>query len=242
MNSAFRNGAIVGGVISSLLVISIYSFFRKKSKNFTCIYLDYNATTPIYPSVGTTITENISNSFGNPSSGHIYGDIAKNIVAEARRNVGNLINTPYPDSIIFTSCGTESDNRAIDLALHIFHTNNPSVILPIIITSIIEHPAISKYLLYLQTMKRISLHIVTVNNEGFVSADDVEALFNPKVALVTIMQSNNEVGTIQPIRDIGQRINKYNTDNNCQIIFHSDAAQSIGKWATYKLILFYFQC
>ena len=227
-NSNFRNGAITGAVLSSVFLFAIYSFCQKKPKKLSCIYLDYNATTPIYLSVANAIKETSYNSFGNPSSGHVYGDIAKHMILEARRSVCNLINSPYPDSIIFTSCGTESDNRAVDLAIHIFRQNNPTVLLPVVISSSIEHPAISKYLQYLQTTKRITLHIVGVSNEGLVNADDIELLLSPKVALVTIMHSNNEVGTIQPIRDIGQRISRFNTDNNCQIIFHSDAAQSLG--------------
>ena len=222
---SFKSGALFGAAVTSVIALAVLSLFSKKNKHHNkCIYLDYNATTPVYSDVQDVIADTV-HVFGNPSSPHVYGKIVKQVILDARTHVGKIINAPSPDTIIFTSCGTESDNRAIDLALHVFNQSNPTnTYLPQVITSSIEHPAIIKYLI----QRVIQLHILKVSAEGFVSADDVEAALNPQVALVTIMHSNNEVGTIQPIREIGLRITQYNTDNKCQILFHSDAAQSIG--------------
>lgn len=228
-NPTFKNGALFGAALTSVIALAIWSLYSKKKKHHQCIYLDYNATTPIYSDVQDIIQETV-HVFGNPSSPHIYGGIVKKVILEARTHVGKLINAPSADTIIFTSCGTESDNRAIDLALHVFNQKNPSIKdLPQVITSSIEHPAIIKYLLYLESKRVIQLNILTVTAEGFVNADDIETALNTQVALVTIMHSNNEVGTIQPIREIGQRIAQFNSDNKCQILFHTDAAQSVGK-------------
>jgi len=198
-----------------------------------CIYLDYNATTPVYPEVATKIAPFISSCFGNPSSSHIFSDPAKLAVRNARSLVGNLINTANPErEIYFTSCGTESDNRAIDIAIA-HHMNclapGSGPILPNIITSAIEHPAVLCYLRLLKSQGKISLTVIEVDESGLVKDELLRSSLSTATALVTIMHSNNEVGTIQPLRKIADAVKAFNKANNVHILLHSDAAQSIGK-------------
>lgn len=168
-------------------------------------------------------------SFGNPSSTHIFGAPCKDAIADARLCVSQLVNARSPLEIIFTSCGTESDNRAIDIAVASF-TQCSLYSIPHIITCNIEHPAVLSYLLMLNLQNKIDLTILKVDKSGFVSPDDVEHAFQNNTVLVTIMHSNNEIGTIQDIREIGIRVLQWNSAHHENIIlFHSDAAQSISK-------------
>ena len=183
-----------------------------------------------------------STHFGNPSSSHCYGKLSKTAIITARKSVAKLINSESDSCIVFTGCGTESDNRAIDIAIHHYYTRSKSnntalpLTLPRIVTSAIEHPGILKYLQYLvegipgrEMQPRIDLVILPVNKEGFVELDVLKGALTPTTVLVTIMHSNNEVGTIQPIKKISIIIKQYNMDNNVDILLHSDAAQSFGK-------------
>lgn len=203
-----------------------------------CIYLDYNATTCIFPEVTKAMMPFTSTSFGNPSSSHVYAHTCKQAIDTARDNVKYLINARKSESIYFTSCGTESDNRAIDIAIHHYKerrnkTRSSSLgssnDIPHIITSAIEHPAILGYLQYLENGRVIELDITSVNNEGFVDTNAISQLLKANTALVTIMHSNNEVGTIQPIKSISRVIADFNQVNQTDILLHSDAAQSLGK-------------
>lgn len=136
------------------------------SQNEGCVYLDYNATTPIYPEVSSAILPFITTCFGNPSSPHVYSKPCREAVAKARKHVGLLVNATAK-TIYFTSCGTESDNRAIDIAIHHFHSSdeqNENVI-PRIITTAIEHPAILAYLNHLKKKKQIELIVVNVSRQ-----------------------------------------------------------------------------
>jgi cysteine desulfurase len=133
-----------------------------------------------------------------------------------------------------TSCGSESDNRAIDIALA---TGSQRDGLPHIIASCIEHPAILEYLKFLFQSKRIEFTLLPVNEEGYVSPEDVTTALKDSTALVTVMHSNNEVGTLQPIQEIAKRVQEFNESLQSRgvhrppVLFHSDAAQSIGKVA-----------
>eukprot|EP01038_Epipyxis_sp_PR26KG_P006312 gene6312-8692_t len=199
-----------------------------------CIYMDYNATTPIYHEVYESMLPYLSHFFGNPSSNHIYSKPCREAILQARINISNLFGVTNPNRFYITSCGTESDNRAIDIALHHFEKNKTTRAvnypdIPHIITCVVEHPAILVYLKHLESLKQIKLSIIGVNNEGFVSVSSLVQALTPHTALVTIMHSNNEVGTIQPIREIAKCINEYNVKHNSNILFHSDGAQSVGK-------------
>jgi len=180
------------------------------------IYLDYNATTPIAPEVVTEMLPYLDTNFGNPSSSYAIGRTSKEAIIKARKQVANLINAK-PEEIVFTSSATESNN----LALHGFVLANKDKGKHII-TSAIEHPAVTEVCKYLTTLG-YEITYLPVDTFGRVNPADVEKAIRPDTALITIMHANNEVGTIQPISEIAS-IAKKN-----QITFHTDAAQSLGK-------------
>ena len=180
------------------------------------IYLDYNATTPIDPEVAETMKPFLDELFGNPSSSHWYGSLTKKAVNLARSQVASLIGCT-PEEIIFTSGGTESNNYAIKGAAYANkHKGNH------IITSSIEHPAVIEVCRYLAA-NGFNITYLPVDAYGLVNPKDVERAITPQTILISIMHANNEVGTIQPIEEIGKIANSKN------ILFHTDAAQSLGK-------------
>lgn len=180
------------------------------------IYLDYNATTPIAQEVAETMRPYLDIYFGNPSSSHKYGSETKMAVENARKQLATLLNCDISE-IIFTSGGTESNNYAIKgVALANKHKGNH------IITSSVEHPAVFEVCEYLKK-QGFEITYLPVDAWGLVAPEDVEKAITSKTILITIMHANNEVGTIQPIEAIGKIAKKH------QVLFHSDAAQSIGK-------------
>jgi cysteine desulfurase len=206
---------------------------RLDKKFNSCVYLDYNASTPVFPEVGQAMLPFITSCFGNPSSGHAYARPCREAVYEARRNVAKLIGAQDPDeTIIFTSCGSESDNWAIDIALHHYRTTDPSKAnaVPRFIASSVEHPAIMAYLKVLESRGALELVVVGVDSQGFLNLQELCNSLTIHTALVTIMHSNNEIGTLQPIRDISRIVEAYNSmHQGANILLHVDAAQSIGK-------------
>ncbi|OFX18376.1 MAG: cysteine desulfurase NifS [Bacteroidetes bacterium GWA2_31_9] len=180
------------------------------------IYLDYNATTPLNSEVIGAMKPFLEEHFGNPSSTNYYGTITKNAVEKARLQVANLLGCSA-NEIVFTSGGTESNNYAIKgIALANKHKGNH------IIISAIEHPAVIEVCKYLEKLG-FSITYLAVNNAGCVNVSDVEKAITNNTILISVMHSNNEVGAIQPIQDIGFIANAKN------IFFHTDAAQSLGK-------------
>jgi cysteine desulfurase len=180
------------------------------------IYLDYNATTPIDREVAQEMKQFIDSHFGNPSSSYAIGRTSKEAIIKAREQVASLINAK-PEEIVFTSCATESNN----LAIHGFILANKDKGKHII-TSEVEHPAVTEVCKYLTTLG-YEITYLPVDAFGMVNPADVENTVRPNTALITIMHANNEVGTIQPIREIAA-IAKKN-----RITFHTDASQSVGK-------------
>jgi cysteine desulfurase len=180
------------------------------------IYLDYNATTPIDSEVAEVMKYLIDEGFGNPSSTHYYGLQAKKAVEMARSQVAELIGCNY-EEIIFTGCGTESNNLAIKgVAFANRHRGNH------IITSQIEHPAVIEVCRYLERWG-FEISYAGVDEYGLVNPKEIEQLINDRTILVSIMHANNETGTIQPIEEISVII------KGKGIVFHTDAAQSCGK-------------
>lgn len=180
------------------------------------IYLDYNATTPIDESVSKAMLPYITQHFGNPSSGHEYGRIAKAAVETARGQVASLINAE-PDEIYFTSGGSESNNTAIKgAAWHNSKRGNQ------IIISAIEHPAVSNVCEWLKLQGFHTIYL-PVDAYGRVRPADLEAAMTSQTILVSIMHANNEVGTIQPIRELAEISHRHGA------LFHTDAAQTMGK-------------
>ncbi len=181
------------------------------------IYLDYNATTPVDPRVARAMLPFLEEHFGNPSSSHYYGRITKEAVDKARQQVANMLGCAG-DELIFTSGGSESNNYAIrGVALASKEKGNH------IISSNIEHPAIIEVCEYLKKYHNCEITYVESDNRGYIDPASVEKAITDRTILITIMHANNEVGTIEPIREIADMAHKHG------IIMHTDAAQSIGK-------------
>ncbi len=180
------------------------------------IYLDYNATTPIHPEVAEAMMPFLRDHFGNPSSSHWFGVQTRLAVETARKQVAALLEC-QPDEIIFTSGGSESDNFAIaGYALkHRARGNH-------IITSQIEHPAVLEICRYLER-QGFQVTYLPVDSTGMVSADEVRRALRPTTILISIMQANNEVGTLQPVKEIAAIAHEHG------IVLHTDAAQAVGK-------------
>ena len=180
------------------------------------IYLDYNATTPVDKEVANAMRPYLEDYFGNPSSTHEYGIKTKKALMHARKQVAGLINCE-PDEIIFTSGGSESNNLAIKGAAFANREKGNHII-----TSSIEHPAVTEVCKYL-SMNGFEITYVPVDSYGMLDVNSIRDAIRPETILLTIMHANNEVGSIQPIAEIGELAKEY------KILFHSDAAQSLGK-------------
>jgi cysteine desulfurase len=183
------------------------------------IYMDHSATTPVAPEVLQAMLPYLSDKFGNASSLHSFGQEAKEALEESRETVAKLL-AANPEEIIFTSGGTESDNLALkgiarrnrELGKHIITTN-------------VEHPAI------LETCKKLekegfAVTYLPVTSEGLVDLAALEAAIRPDTILISVMHANNEIGTIQPLEEIGQLAAERD------IYLHTDAVQSVGKIPT----------
>jgi len=180
------------------------------------VYLDHNATTPVEPEVLDAILPYLREDFGNASSIHTPGQRARAAVEIAREQVAALIGA-RPQEIIFTSGGTESDNHAIFGTVSA--SQNPS---PHVITSPTEHEAVLNSCQQLEK-EGASLTYLSTNSEGLVDLRELRRAITPKTALITIMHANNEVGTIQPLEEIGRIAKEH------KVSFHTDAVQSAGK-------------
>ena len=180
------------------------------------IYLDYNATTPIDPKAAEAMLPFIHRHFGNPSSSHIFGVTAKKAVEAARSKVAKMLRCET-DEVIFTSGGSESNNYAIKGVARASRDKGNHII-----TSSIEHPAVSEVCRYLEG-QGYRLTYLPVDRYGLVNPADVEEAITPQTILITIMHANNEVGTIEPIMEISEIAHR------CGVLLHTDAAQSVGK-------------
>ena len=160
------------------------------------VYLDWNATTPIFPEVTETMLPFTAAHFGNPSSDSAFSAPCRAAVSKARAQAAALLDAA-PEEIIFTGSGSESDNTAIMLA--IASCTKPrrrfgqAPAVPHVVTTNIEHPAVEQYLAAAEAAESITVTRVKVNSEGLVSADEVLAAIKENTALVTVMHSNNEV-------------------------------------------------
>ncbi len=183
------------------------------------VYLDYNATTPVDPEVAKEMIPHIESYYGNPSSSYSIGRSNKEAVEKARAQVAELIKCK-PEEIFFTSCATESNNLAIKgIAWADINKGRH------IVTSAIEHPAVTEVCKYLGS-RGFEITYLPVDQSGRVDPEHVKEAIRPDTILITIMHANNEVGTIQPIHEIGAIARKNN------IAFHTDASQSVGKIET----------
>lgn len=187
------------------------------------IYLDYNGTTPIQTDVTEAMLPYLTDHFGNPSSTHYFGKAPKRAIQKARASVASLVGGSE-DGIIFTGCGTEADNLAIHLALQSCHKKHNNKVVPHVITSCVEHPAVLEYLKNLQNENKITVTFLPVSPECQISTTDLEAAMIPnQTCLVSIMMAQNEIGALQPIHKIMEICKRHD------ILFHTDAAQAMGK-------------
>jgi cysteine desulfurase len=187
------------------------------------IYLDHAATTPLDPRVLSKMQPFFSDIFANPSSFHSPGLEAKRAVDEARKSIAAQLNA-HADELVFCSGGTESDNLAI---LGLIRANKMGI--KHVITSAVEHHAVLEPLERLRKTGEIELSVLSVDKFGMVSVDDLEKALRRETVLVSIMYANNEIGTIQPIADIGRALLKWRKVNKTQFpYFHSDACQAAG--------------
>lgn len=184
--------------------------------NKNTIYLDNAGTTKVRPEVKAAMMPYFDEIYGNASSLHTMGQVAKECLEQARQTVASCINA-NADEIYFTSGGSESDNWAIETACKFGKLTGKNQI----ITSAFEHHAI---LHTLQEKQKQGFEIVylPVYENGIVHIDDLEKAITDKTCLVSIMFANNEIGTIQPIKEIGEICHKHN------VIFHTDAVQAVG--------------
>ena len=180
------------------------------------IYFDNAASTAVHPEVVKEMLPYFDVQYGNPSSIHQFGRKAKNAIQKARKQVAALIGAE-PDEIIFTSGGTESNNTLL------YGCPNVSFDTSHIITSSIEHEAILEPCRDMVKLNQAEVTYLPVDEYGMVNPDDITNSINPQTGIVSIMLANNEVGTIQPIKEISKICNKY------EIELHTDAVQAVGK-------------
>ncbi|MCX7822372.1 MAG: cysteine desulfurase [Syntrophobacterales bacterium] len=183
------------------------------------IYLDYNATTPIDPRVLEAMLPYLGDRFGNPSSGHVYGHEAREAIENARKELADLLGCD-PEEIIFTSGGTESNNLVLFGVVQAIGDKGRHIV-----TTKIEHPAIIEPCLEL-FRRGFDISFVPVDNHGLVDPDDIRKALQRDTILISVMHANNEVGTIQPLSEIS------GIAKEREILFHTDAAQSVGKIPT----------
>ncbi|MFO8048911.1 MAG: cysteine desulfurase family protein [Desulfosudaceae bacterium] len=180
------------------------------------IYLDYNGTTPLLPEARRAMEPFLGEEFGNASSAHWYGIAPRRALEHARQQTAALIGC-RPEEIIFTSGGTESNNHALKGMAELMSDRGNHII-----TTAIEHPAITEVCSYLREHGR-QITALPVDTHGRVAPADVEAAIRPETILISVMHANNEIGTIQPLEEIAEIANRHD------LALHTDAAQSIGK-------------
>lgn len=196
------------------------------------IYLDHAATAPLDPRVLEAMLPYFSAIPGNPSSFHTMGMQAKDAVSEARGVIAKILNA-HEDEILFTSGGTESDNMAVvgipRAAKKLLSERLGTDAIPHVITTPIEHHAVLEPLLHLAKIGEITLTQLPVDGFGLVDPKDVERALRPETVLVSIMWANNEIGTIEPMADIGRVLLALRKEQKTTFpYFHSDACQAAG--------------
>ncbi len=187
--------------------------------NMRRVYLDYNASTPIDPAVAAAMRPFLADHYGNPSSGHWAAAAAKVALETARGHVAALLRC-RSDEIVFTSGGSEANNLALKGVFFAQRDRGDHIV-----TTRIEHPAIIEPCGFLERLGARVTYL-PVDGTGRIDPDDLRRAITPRTILVSIMHANNEVGTIQPIEDCARIAHERG------VLFHTDAAQSVGKVAT----------
>lgn len=181
------------------------------------VYFDYNATTPLDPAVKEAMLPYLGEIYGNPSSVHHVGRRARALLDEARDRVATVWKCK-PSEVVFTSGGTESNNLAIFGVARHFREKGRHII-----TSTVEHDAVLQPCEYLGDKEGFEITYLPVNEEGRVCLDAVEKALRPETVLVSIMAANNEIGTVEPVAEIGALCRQRG------VLFHTDAVQVFGK-------------
>ncbi|MBC1503578.1 cysteine desulfurase family protein [Listeria booriae] len=179
------------------------------------VYLDHAATSPIHPEVVQAMLASFTNNYGNPSSIHYAGREARKSLDEARATVAQSIQADERE-IVFTSGGTEGDNIALIGAALANKERGTHII-----TTAVEHPAVLETCKYLET-QGFTVTYLPVDGDGVISLMDFDAALTDETLLVSVMYGNNEIGSVQPIREIGARLADH------QALFHTDAVQAFG--------------
>ncbi len=187
------------------------------------VYLDNSATTRAYDCVGDLVRKVMCQDYGNPSSMHAKGVQAEHYIKETKEILAKLLKVKDKE-IVFTSGGTESDNLALIGAARANRRRGNHLI-----TSSIEHPAILNTMRYLEEEEDFRVTFLPVDRYGRVKLEDLQEALCPETILVSIMYVNNEVGSVQPIRQAADMVKAYNKD----ILFHVDAVQGFGKYRIY---------
>lgn len=180
------------------------------------IYLDNNATTSVAPQVYEAMKPFLTEEYGNPSSMHTFGGKIHKNIDSARQAVANLIGANDVNELIFTSCGTESDNTAIIGTLRSYPDKKH------IITTKVEHPAVLSLCKYLET-QGYRITYLDVNSDGLLDLNELKSAIDYDTAIISIMHANNETGVLLPIEEIAEIARLRG------VVFHTDAVQSVGK-------------
>lgn len=181
------------------------------------VYLDNNATTRVSEEVVSAMLPFFTAQFGNASSMHTFGSEVGGAVKNARGQLQKLIGAAHDHEIVYTSCGTESDNMAILSALETQVERNE------VVTSVVEHPAVLALCDYLEKTRGIKIHRIPVDAKGRLDVDAYRKALGPKTAIASIMWANNETGTIFPIARLAELAHEAGA------LFHTDAVQAVGK-------------
>ena len=180
------------------------------------VYLDNNATTQVAEEVIEAMLPFLKERWGNPSSMHDFGGRVKKDVEDAREKLAEFLGASDTSEIIFTSCGSESDNTAILSALQAQPDKKH------VITTKVEHPAVLAVCQYLER-KDYDITYLGVDREGRLDPDELERAIRPDTALITMMWANNETGVLLPVEEVGQIARRHG------VLFHTDAVQAVGK-------------
>lgn len=190
------------------------------------IYLDNAATTPVDPKVFVKMKPYFLEKYGNASEFHSMGIEAKKVIESSREIVARFLRAKK-DEIFFTSCATESINLSHKGLIEAI-IKDGKIKKPHVITSLIEHKAVLETLNHLKNQKKIDLSLVGVDKYGRIDLASLKRQINTNTVLISIMYANNEVGTIEPIKEIGEYIEKINRKRKNKIHFHTDATQAIS--------------
>ena len=186
------------------------------------VYLDHSATTPVDPRVVQAMLPYLTEKFGNASSVHLFGQEARAAADRARRQVAALIGA-RANEIIFTSGGTEANNLAIRGICELTESQGRHII-----TTSIEHPSVRGVLESLEKRGWVVTPL-PVYEDGIIRLEDVRSALRPDTVLISVMMANNEIGTIQPIKEIGALVRKERERDHRQLWFHTDAVQAAGR-------------